>query len=235
MISETNLGHDDELPSFVELGVPYPTSRLLSVHHDEAGPGQSIVYLLRKGVMTTYKVETNMTRRAVAQRDDDVLTPAQVNENWAEIEQTMMKELQTWARVKCCRRKPRTKARNIIETRCVHKHKWDETTVDASNGTVQNSSVTAKKIIRSRLTVRGFKDVDKWDIDRHASIYTRGSQKLLVSDAAARRWRYNGHLQRIPAVSDVPIPPHLRIRARDPGPSCFGRFLLCHPNTDPTV
>ena len=51
----------------------------------------------------------------------------------------------------------------------------------------QNSSANAKRIIRSRLTVRGFKDADKWDIDRYAGTSTRGSQKLLVSVAVTRK------------------------------------------------
>jgi len=120
-------------------------------------------------------VETNATRRAVVQRDDDVLTPEQVNENWAEVEQAMQKELQTWAKLKCFSRKPRKDARNIIDTRWVLKFKWEEPTVDATKEGFTNSAAAMKRIIRARLTVRGFKDVERTEIDRYAGTSTRGS------------------------------------------------------------
>ena len=70
----------------------------------------------------------------------------------------------------------------------MHKFKWDESTVDVNAKDAKNSAATAKRIIRSRLTVRGFKDADKGYIDSYAGTSSRGSQKLLVSEAAARGW-----------------------------------------------
>ena len=61
----------------------------------------------------------------------------------------MLKELQTWAKLKCFSRKPRKEANNIIDTRWVIKFKWEQE--PGHNG-------TTKKTIRARLTVRGFKD-----------------------------------------------------------------------------
>ena len=144
--------------------------------------------VLRPDEQLVLKVETNSTRRAVVQRDDDVLSPQQVNEHWPEIEGAMLKELQTWAKLQCFSRKPKTEARNVIDTRWVYKFKYEEQTVDATKAGFQNSSATAKRTIRARLTVRGFKDADKWDIDRYAGTSTRGSQKLIVSEAVLRGW-----------------------------------------------
>ena len=42
--------------------------------------------------------------------------------------------------------------------------------------------------IRSRLTVRGFKDNQKGEIARYAGTSTRGGQKTLVSEAVRNRW-----------------------------------------------
>ena len=104
---------DDALSDSVTLEVPYPTSNLLSDGGPRAGPDQRVVYTMFGSATTVYKVETNMTRRAVVQRDDDVLTPQQLDEHWPEVEQAMLKELQTWAKLKCFRRKPLQHARNI--------------------------------------------------------------------------------------------------------------------------
>ena len=179
------IGHTDAvlhapetLDDSVELIVPYPTANLMNTNGRSLTPDEQLVL----------KVETNNTRRAVVQRDDDVLSPQQVNAHWKEIEDAMLKELQTWAKLQCFSRKPKMEARNVIDTRWVYKFKYEEQTVDATKSGFQNSSATAKKTIRARLTVRGFKDADKWDIDRYAGTSTRGSQKLIVSEAVLRGW-----------------------------------------------
>ena len=43
-------------------------------------------------------------------------------------------------------------------------------------------------MIRARLTIRGFKDREKGDVDRYAGTSSKLSQKLLVSEAVARKW-----------------------------------------------
>ena len=45
-----------------------------------------------------------------------------------------------------------------------------------------------KRTIRARLTVRGFKDCERGDIDRYAGTSSRCSQKALVSEAVLRGW-----------------------------------------------
>eukprot|EP00974_Lingulodinium_polyedra_P073045 7069775-Lingulodinium_polyedra.AAC.1 len=46
-------------------------------------------------------------RQTVVQRDDDVLAPGQLKTHWREVRQAMLKELQTWAKLKCFSRRPR--------------------------------------------------------------------------------------------------------------------------------
>ena len=74
----------------------------------------------------------------------------------------MLKELQTWVKLKCFSRKLRKDARNIIDVRWVLKYIWDQETQDI-HSTAQGA---ATKTIRARLTARGFKDVNKYDIER---------------------------------------------------------------------
>ena len=108
----------------------------------------------------------------------------------------MLKELQTWAELKCFSRKPRDKASHIIDVRWVLKNKWEQPTVNAITDGSCTTEVAKRvkgvaqliKTIRARLTVRGFKDSDKGDVDRYAGTSARSSQKMLVSEAVLRRW-----------------------------------------------
>ena len=67
------------------------------------------------------------------------------------------------------------------------KFKWEYPQV-SSESVGQTKANEPKRTIRCRLTVRGFKDSERGDIDRYAGTSTRGSQKVLVSEAVARGW-----------------------------------------------
>ena len=83
----------------------------------------------------------------------------------------------TWARLpslgfQCFERQKRSEARNVIDVRWVFTWKIKQ----------------GKRFIRARLCIRGFKDTGS-DQDVNASpTATRFSQRLLVSETAARRW-----------------------------------------------
>ena len=47
---------------------------------------------------------------------------------------------------------------------------------------------TTRRIIRARLTIRGFKDRDAQDLIRYAGTSQRYSQRMIVSEAANRGW-----------------------------------------------
>merc|ERR1712037_824241 len=108
-------------------------------------------------------VTNNRVKAQVIQRDDALLTAAETKERWTEVSAAMDKELRTWVKLGCVSRKPRAQARNIIDTRWVLKWKWDQPTVSvhAASKTTQE----AIRVIRARLTIRGFKDVEKDDVD----------------------------------------------------------------------
>ena len=98
----------------------------------------------------------------------------------------MIHELITWAKYKCFSRKKRREAKNIIDCRWVLKWTWDRPTSDAQQGAQQNAK--ARRIVRARLTVRGFKDTHKGYIDNYAGTTQRHSQRLLVAEAVLRGW-----------------------------------------------
>eukprot|EP00974_Lingulodinium_polyedra_P103067 9977862-Lingulodinium_polyedra.AAC.1 len=70
----------------------------------------------------------------------------------------MLKELQTWAKLKCFSRRPRQGARNVIDVRWVTKFKRGHPTVDIAKDDRTGRQVTdiaePVRAIRARLTVR---------------------------------------------------------------------------------
>jgi len=96
----------------------------------------------------------------------------------------MKKELETWVKLGCISRKARSNARNIIDCRWVLKWKLDADTQDAAS----QAKAEKRWVIRARLCLRGFKDIDAKDIAKYAGTANRTTQRLLVSEAAVRRW-----------------------------------------------
>jgi hypothetical protein len=135
-------------------------------------------------VLRVYHAE-NVVRRAVVKRDDDILTPDEEVKHRKEVEAAMLQELQTWAKFKCFSRKPKREARNIIDCRWVLKWKWELAATEASTSAIEQKS---RRVIRARLTVRGFKDLEKHLVDRYAGTAQRYSQRVLVSEAVMRGW-----------------------------------------------
>ena len=86
-------------------------------------------------------------------------------------------------------RKPRAKARNIIDSRWVLKWKWEYAAVDVKDSKAKQ---TARRVIRARLTIRGFKDLGKDSVDKYAGTSQRYSQRVPASEAVARGWRMTG-------------------------------------------
>jgi len=166
---------DDE----VELWVYHPMTATIPELPDN---------LNEKSIVVFKTSESNDVRREIIQRDDDLLTPQQIKEHWKDVETAMLKELHTWAKLKCFSRKPRSNAKNIIDTRWVLKFKWDQPTVDVRQSGGRQTEGQPVRTIRARLTVRGFKDSAKQDIDRYAGTSSKCSQKILVSEAVRRGW-----------------------------------------------
>ena len=106
--------------------------------------------------MVGFEVDQHGARREVVKRDDDILTKQQVSEDWAEVEKSMLKELMTWAKLKCFSRKPQAEARNITDTRWAIKRKWETPTTDVSTSSTNTAAgpknKEAVKTARSRLT-----------------------------------------------------------------------------------
>ena len=147
MVPPLELNHD----THAELAVYPPATNMLDLSEK---PKEGEIVLLQMGA--------NKVRQVVVKRDDDVLTPEQLKEHWPEVRQAMLKELQTWNKLQCFSRRPRKGARNILDVRWVYKFKWEIPTVDVTRGGGHSTeTLSPVRVIRARLTVRGFKDAER--------------------------------------------------------------------------
>ena len=98
-------------------------------------------------------------KKIAVQRDDDMLTKEEIAAHLEEVEAAMLEELKAWAKYNCFTRRERRGARNVIDCRWVLKWKWEHEAVgaDSSRGDQQK----ARRVIRARLIVRGFRDIEK--------------------------------------------------------------------------
>ena len=170
--------HLAEEPEYVEVYYEGDTWKLLAGIATPPAAGEVVVL----------RVATKEgTRRAVVQRDDDTLTAEEKVKHRREVEAAMLAELKTWAKFGCISRKSRRDAKNIIDCRWVLKWKWDFDAVSVSDS--HKAKAQTRRVIRARLTVRGFKDLDKGFIDTYAGTSQRYSQRIICSEAVCNGWR----------------------------------------------
>ena len=148
----------------------------LAFHADAAKMLPDLPRPLEAGEIAVVRCYRAGPNKTVIDRDTDLLTPAEVKTHWQLVVQAMYDELKLWVDNGCISRKQRRLARNIIDCRWVLKWKWVM---------VDGKSV---RVIRARLTVRGFKDVDAQGLSAYAGTASRWAQRLIVSEAVARGW-----------------------------------------------
>ncbi len=129
-----------------------------------------------EGEVLVLRVFQSGIKRAVIERDTDLLTPAELITHKQEVEAAMTKEFHTWNKFKCISRKWKAGAQNVIDCKWVYKWKWEGT------------GDQKRRIIRARLTVRGFKDRQAQDVSNYSGTSQRYSQRVVVSEAVRRRW-----------------------------------------------
>jgi Reverse transcriptase (RNA-dependent DNA polymerase). len=118
-----------------------------------------------------------VNKKTVVERDTDLLTREEIEKHREEVAAAILAELKTWLKYECFCREKKATARNIVDCKWVIKWKH-EVLPDGST----------RRIIRARLTIRGFKDIDAAGLERYAGTSQRYSQRLLVREAANRKW-----------------------------------------------
>eukprot|EP00971_Amphidinium_carterae_P298645 5933160-Amphidinium_carterae.2 len=102
-----------------------------------------------QGFLSMSLHEPREPQRITSERDDDVLTTKELEENSVQVKDEMLDELKRWCtEYKVCERRSRASSRNIIDIRWVIKWKYK-----------LSSTGSRSRGIRARLTVRGFKDM----------------------------------------------------------------------------
>ena len=140
-------------------------------------------------VLVSAKRDRTVTRQVVV-KEDDLLSPSDVKDQFPEVQKAMLKEFNTWADLKCFSRRPRRDARNIIDVRWVHTRKWEKPKFHGEECTGGTTSGEAQGhwASRSRLALGGFKDAQKDDIARYAGTSTRAGQTAPEPEAVRHGW-----------------------------------------------
>lgn len=136
-------------PDTVEVYFEDETWKLLSDVERAPCQDECVILLINKN--------TNV-KRAVIKRQDDTLTKEEIEKHRKEVDSAMKEELLTWMKHKCFSRKQRRHARNIIDSRWVLKWKFEYAAIDLADS---QTGQVGRWVIRARLTVRGFKDIEK--------------------------------------------------------------------------
>ena len=119
----------------------------------------------------------NGKRSAVIERDDNVLGKAEKQEHAQALRSARLKELRQWVEHKAFHRVPRRHARNLIDATWVDKWKW-----------VQDDKDVWARVIRSRMTVRGFKDRQAQDVLTFTGTCSRWGQRVVNITATQQSW-----------------------------------------------
>ena len=123
-------------------------------------------------------------KKVVIERDTDLLTNEEYQTHHKMVLAAVYEELVTWIEHKCFSRKLRKNSWNVLDVKWVGKWKWVKVAPKPNAG----SQVEKTRIIRMRMTLRGFKDQEADGLITFAGTSTRNSQRLVVSEAAIRGW-----------------------------------------------
>ena len=111
-------------------------------------------------------------RKAVIDRQDDLMTAGEFKQNAEDCYKAMLQELQTWLELKCFQRRQRADAPCIIDTCWVFRWKY----------------VDGLCAIRARLTLRGFEETGADDQRNFSATASKWSQRLIISEIVQRGW-----------------------------------------------
>ena len=102
-----------------------------------------------------------------------ILTKEELSKYKAQVEEAMLKDLQSWHSEGAWQMAERATAENLIDSRWVIKWKL----------------IDGLKAVKARLCVRGFKDRQADWLETHASTASRWGQRLVCQIVAQLQWR----------------------------------------------
>ena len=159
---------DDAGNQYIAIDCPGHTRKLVSALQ----PGTGEIVTLRAYVAGT--------KKDVIETDTDLLTNEEYQQNRGLVKEAVQSEFQTWIDHKCFERRPRQGVRNLLDVRWVGKWKYVKD---------PKANDSKKRIIRMRLTLRGFKDRDAGSLATFAGTSSRVGQRIIVSEAVNHGWK----------------------------------------------
>ena len=137
----------------------------LSVDYSELGD-------LTSDTLVLLAFHGSEARSAIIERDTDNLTAAEKKQHTKELMAARTEELLRWTGFKAFHRRPRVGSQNRIDCTWVDKWKY----------------VDGKRVIKSRLCLRGFKDLEGASLATYAGTTTRWGQRIVTAIAAQKGW-----------------------------------------------
>ena len=110
-------------------------------------------------------------KKVAIEKDNDLLSREEIQKHIGDVMTAVYDEHKTWISHDCFRRHPRRNAVNILDVKWVLKWKWMQ--VRGKNGEIKQI-----RIIRARLTQRGFRDLDKGHLQTFSGTASRLAQRV---------------------------------------------------------
>ena len=168
----------DEYGEYVELCF---TTDMAKVVLDE---DQYNAMIQSKDQIPTVRVYiSKLAKRAVVVKEDDLLSKKDLLAHASQVSSATYTEIETWIKNKCFTMIKLKDAQNIMTSRYVAKWKW-----------VKQPDNEWKCIIRMRLVLRGFMDIEAFDLDTFSGTARRQSQRMLASQVACNPTFINASL-----------------------------------------
>jgi len=158
---------EDEIGEYVELCFTPDMSKLIlsEDQFDNVSTNEQVT-------LRVYIAED--IKRTVVIKEDDLLTKQEMFKHAKEVADATYAEIKKWLGHSCFKKRLLKDAQNVMTSRYVSKWKWVK---DKVNGTMS-------RIIRMRLCLRGFMDLEAFSLDTFSGTAKRQSQRILASEAA---------------------------------------------------
>ena len=160
-ISDSDQSNQADIDDCYEIEFNYFMARLLD-DCPPMEPTDNLVFVVNK--------KTGKTKRMI-EKAFDILTTKEIKENWEQVEEAFRKEVKSYKDNQTYEISLRTDVQNSCSSKWVIKWK----------------STPDGRVIKCRLTIRGFEDMQS-DLATYSSTASRWGQRIICSVAVQRQW-----------------------------------------------
>jgi hypothetical protein len=164
--SDTQYIDRDDNGPYVEMCFPAEMSKIVLAEEDYDKMQPDDIATLRVYISAE-------TKRSVVVKEDDLLSKKELVHHTKAVGEATTAEIKTWLQNSCFKKTFLKDAQNIMTSRYVAKWKW-----------VKDATGKWNRIIRMRLVLRGFMDLEAFSLDTFSGTAKRSSQRMLASETA---------------------------------------------------